>query len=160
MWKYRILSNLLYDRRLWHFFGDFLEFFFPFLMIFFFQNREFCNRISDYENVFLKMAKIFPQKTHRLWHWQSWTQGDLAMFGYRPPMKVEIYWNPFISCLLAWTMCRRRNMAILLEIFFSQCLFGKYFFKKEQELDSTNFANLWISKRISIYLFIYLFIYF
>jgi hypothetical protein len=39
-------------------------------------------------------------------------------------------------------------------------LFGKYFFKKEQELDSTNFANLWISKRISIYLFIYLFIYF
>jgi hypothetical protein len=39
-------------------------------------------------------------------------------------------------------------------------LFGKYFFKKEQELDSTNFANLWISKRISIYLFLFYFILF
>ncbi len=37
-------------------------------------------------------------------------------------------------------MCRR-NMAILLEIIFFP-MFGQKKFKKEQELDSTNFANL------------------
>jgi hypothetical protein len=34
-------------------------------------------------------------------------QGDLAMFGYRTTMKVEIDWNPSISWLLNWTMCRK-----------------------------------------------------
>ncbi len=28
----------------------------------FFQNSEFCNRISYYENIFRKMAKNIPQK--------------------------------------------------------------------------------------------------
>jgi hypothetical protein len=30
--------------------------------------------------------------------------GDLAMFGYRPVLKIEICENPFISWLLASTM--------------------------------------------------------
>jgi hypothetical protein len=34
------------------------------------------------------------------------SQGDLAMFGYRTTMKVEIDWNPSISWLLNWTMRR------------------------------------------------------
>jgi hypothetical protein len=37
-------------------------------------------------------------------------QGDLATFGYRPTIKVEIYLNGFISWLLGRTMSR--NMAI------------------------------------------------
>jgi hypothetical protein len=40
----------------------------------------------------------------------------------------------------------------LVRDYFFPPIFGKYFFKKEQELDSTNFANLWISKRIAILL--------
>ncbi len=47
----------------------------------------------------------------KLPHWQSFVpQGDLATFGYRSAMKLEIYYKPFkISWLIASTMCR--NMA-------------------------------------------------
>jgi hypothetical protein len=42
-----------------------------------------------------------------LWccHTRNHPRGDLPRFGYRPAMKAEIYQNPFIYWLLAWTMC-------------------------------------------------------
>jgi hypothetical protein len=30
--------------------------------------------------------------------------GELAMFGYIPTIKVEIYYNPFLFWLLGWTI--------------------------------------------------------
>jgi len=61
-----------------------------------------------------------------LWccHIGNQLQEDLTMVGYILVMKVKIYLNPFISCLVAQTMCKNKAISLdfwkFLEIFFKQ----------------------------------------
>ncbi len=73
-----------------------------------------------------------------LWccHTRNHPQGDLPRFGYRPAMKAEIYQNPFISWLLAWTMCLKRwqiykETSPFLALFFSEGNIQQNFFLKK-----------------------------
>ncbi len=58
-------------------------------------------------------------------HWQSSRRRFLHVCGYRPAMKVEIYWNPLISWLMLEQMCG--NMVIFQNFFsiFLEILFEK-----------------------------------
>jgi hypothetical protein len=71
--------------------------------------------------------------------------GDLAMFGYRTTMKVEIDWNPSISWLLDWTMCRK--MVVLefkdkIMTFEHNIFFEKRYFSRWREFTTKNRAEL------------------